>query len=194
VAIIDLIAELRYEYAMWNRRSDGSRCLRRIMAKFTVYDPTISPNSWGSPFTGQELRELTKDEELVRQKIDDGSMALQKANLILEKLDCSVPFRTRVEFIESLAALVSVHGKEVKKVAKGANRPLYKILHTAAAWQRVEWYFNNIRLKYMISPSKHGLLPVGTTSNEALHAEINGWFRQTVAMHQETCQELERYT
>jgi hypothetical protein len=32
----------------------------------------------------------------------------------------------------------------------------------------------------------HALLPSGTASNEALHAEINGWLRQTRQIHQAT--------
>jgi hypothetical protein len=34
--------------------------------------------------------------------------------------------------------------------------------------------------------SEFSLLSAGTTSNEALHAEINSWFRQTQMLHQST--------
>jgi len=155
------------------------------MAKFAVYDNTIPASTWGSAYTGAENRHLTRDEELVRACIDNISMSVHRASRIIDSIDDSKPFTTRVEFIECLAATVALHPLEARKVAKGANRPLFKILHSAAAWQRLEWYFNNIRTRYLISSSRLSLLPTGTTSNESLHAEINGWFRQTVAMHQD---------
>ena len=155
------------------------------MAKFFVHDSEIPTSTWGSAYTGAEYRPVTRDEELVRDCIGNISMSVHGANRIIDNMDDSRPFTTRVEFIECLAAIVALHPQEARKVAKGANRPLFQILHSAAAWQRVEWYFNNIRTRYLISSSRLSLLPTGTTSNEALHAEINGWFRQTVAMHQD---------
>jgi len=48
------------------------------------------------------------------------------------------------------------------------------------------WYFNNLRLRASILPSRLALLPSGTSSNEALHAELNRMFRQVQSMHQAT--------
>ncbi len=60
---------------------------------------------------------------------------------------------------------------------------------------RIEWYFNNTRLRYAVAPCKHSLLPSGTSSNEALHAEINRWFRAVRMMHQATlCLKLQILT
>ncbi len=56
----------------------------------------------------------------------------------------------------------------------------------ATASDRIEWYLNNTRMRYAIAPSKHSLLPSGTSANEALYAEINNWFRQVRMMHQAT--------
>jgi hypothetical protein len=50
----------------------------------------------------------------------------------------------------------------------------------------MEWLFNNIRMRARLPADLQGLLPSGTTSNEALHAEINSWFRQTQRIHQST--------
>jgi hypothetical protein len=54
-----------------------------------------------------------------------------------------------------------------------------EILWCAAAPQRIEWYLNNTRQRHLMRIEQLSLLPAGTTSNEALHAEINNWFRQT---------------
>ena len=45
---------------------------------------------------------------------------------------------------------------------------------------------NNIRLRHNITKSRLSLLPVGTTSNEALHSEINRWFKETQKIHPST--------
>jgi len=166
-----------YEYSTWNKRTEGSRLLRSLMAKFTAYDATINASTWGGAYTAADTRPLNREEELARARIEARSMSVHKARRIADAIDVGQPFITRVEFIEGLAALVALFPQEVQKVAKGANRPVFKILHTAAAWERIEWYLNNTRLRYRISSGKLTLLPCGTTSNESLHAEINGWFK-----------------
>jgi len=50
------------------------------------------------------------------------------------------------------------------------------LARSAAAPDRVEWYFNNLRVMQSTSVKWDALMPQGTTSNEALHAEMNGWF------------------
>ena len=49
-----------------------------------------------------------------------------------------------------------------------------------------KWLMNNLRVRHAIQPSYRWLLPSGTSSNEALHAEINAWSRSTNAMHRST--------
>lgn len=131
-------------------------------------------------------RPLTREEEMYRDQIQQFSMTRARALRIETHLDPNSPFVSRVEFLESLAALVTLYTDEVKKVAKGANRPVFQILHSAAAPARVEWYLNNTRLRYRLDAAKLSLLPSGTASNEALHAELNKWVKQTQCMHQET--------
>jgi hypothetical protein len=41
---------------------------------------------------------------------------------------------------------------------------------------RAEWYMNNLRVLRVVPKAWIPLMPQGTTSNESLHAEINGWF------------------
>ena len=55
------------------------------------------------------------------------------------------------------------------------------LFRSACNETRLEWYFNNLRIRHAMRPTRLALLPSGTGSNEALHAEINGWFRQTQA-------------
>ena len=59
-------------------------------------------------------------------------------------------------------------------------------LRSHCAAERLEWQLNNYRLRSRMQSTKLSLLPSGTSSNEALHAELNNWFRQHVAIHQAT--------
>ena len=98
---------------------------------------------------------------------------------VLDNLEPDVPFFLRTDWIRALAALTSVYRTEVDRVAPGPNRKVFQLLHSAAAAGRSEWYFNNLRMRHLLEPSRLSLLPIGTTSNEALHHEINNWFRET---------------
>jgi hypothetical protein len=61
--------------------------------------------------------------------------------------------------------------EQVQKVAPGPNRKLIDILYTATAASRIEYYLNNTRMRIAMPPARRSLLPTGTASNEALHAE-----------------------
>ena len=106
-------------------------------------------------------------------------MSPREAQSVLDNLEPDVPFFLRTDWIRALAALTSVYRTEVDRVAPGPNRKVFQLLHSAAAAGRSEWYFNNLRMRHLLEPSRLSLLPIGTTSNEALHHEINNWFRET---------------
>ena len=106
-------------------------------------------------------------------------MPLIRAKRVEAALDPNVPFMTRAEFMDSLAALSALYSDDVRRVARSTSRPIWRMLQCAASPSRMEWLFNNIRMRHRLPSHVLTLLPSGTTSNEALHAEINGWFRQT---------------
>ena len=113
-------------------------------------------------------------------------MSITRARKVYNSVNFESPFYTRVEYIECLAALVALFPDEASKIIPGPKKPVYKVLWNAAAVDRVEWMFNNIRVRHSIPISECQLLSSGTASNEALHAEINRWFKQTQMMHQST--------
>jgi len=68
----------------------------------------------------------------------------------------------------------------------GSNREVRQLLWTATVPAKIEWLLNNTRARQSVEPSRLGLLARGTMANEALHAELNGWFRQIQQLHQST--------
>ncbi|CAE8627570.1 unnamed protein product [Polarella glacialis] len=175
-----------YEYSTWRKRTPGSIFLRTIMAKFNKRDNTRIASSWGPFYCGDSTDKLDKAESIMRQKILDRSMSSTRATTIQNALKGNQPWYTRIDYIESLAALVALYPSEVTRIAPGPNKQVYKILWSAAAIDRIEWMFNNMRIRHSMAASECTLLPSGTASNEALHAELNRCFRSTQSIHQST--------
>jgi hypothetical protein len=129
---------------------------------------------------------LESNKHMQSRHITNSSMSVARAQKVVDNLDMATPFLARAEFMECLAALASLYRDDVKKVVRSTNRPLWRMLWCACAPARMEWLFNNCRMRHCIERRMLGLLPSGTTSNEALHAEINSWFRQTQSVHKST--------
>ena len=87
------------------------------------------------------------------------------------------------EFIEGLAALTSLFKHEALRNRKthvrtstGESKCLRTVLWSGASPDRVEWYFNNARIRTRMPIAYVSMLSSGTSSNEALHREANRWF------------------
>lgn len=178
---------MHFEAASSRHRTPGSAMLRRGLAKFSVHtrDFRCEEKPWGEFYSGNVEVRLTAREASLRRQILDHSMGKSKSQRCLEALDGAAPWQCRMDFIEFLAALSSAYKSETaKKTEEG--KAVADLLYLAASGDRVEWLFNNLRMRHLFSKVDNILLPVGTTSNESLHAEINGWFRQTQSLHPTT--------
>ncbi|CAJ1387393.1 unnamed protein product [Effrenium voratum] len=175
-----------WEYSTWKKRTAGSRALRAVLSKLSQRDPARGADAWGEVYHGSSAFELTAAEEVYRDNIRHSSMPIQTARRILKDMDYSTPFAQRLHFIQALAALSAAHADEASKIAPGPNRKVRELLWGAASADRLEWYLNNTRARHCMKSSHHSMLHVGTSSNEALHREINAWFRETQQIHQAT--------
>ncbi|OLP81486.1 hypothetical protein AK812_SmicGene16705 [Symbiodinium microadriaticum] len=102
-----------YEYGFWNKRSPGSKQLRRILKKCISIDADLGQDQWGGFYDGTNARPLSEREIQYREMILDASMDQIEANKLLEGLDTNVPFTERLEFIKCIAALCRRHPAEV---------------------------------------------------------------------------------
>jgi len=57
------------------------------------------------------------------------------------------------------------------------------MLTRAGEAAKAEWLLNFTRQKVQLDDDEAQQLPFGTTTNEALHAELNRWFRGLVRLH-----------
>ncbi|CAE7836609.1 unnamed protein product [Symbiodinium sp. CCMP2592] len=175
-----------YEYGFWNKRSAGSKQLRRILTKCVNVDMELEDYEWNSYYDGTMSRPLNREEEKYRAMILNLSMPHRTANNVLDSLRTDLPFYSRLEFIKCIAALCQRYRTEVERKAAGPNKEIYKILWSSCAPDRLEWLMNNVRARQRIRRSYVKFLPRGTSSNEALHAELNSWSRSTNTMHRST--------
>ena len=64
-----------YEYGFWNKKSSGSKQLRRILHKCIAVDSRLDKNYWQSPYDGKMARPLGDEENKYRDMILDISMS-----------------------------------------------------------------------------------------------------------------------
>lgn len=162
--------------------------LRRFMAKFCGKDSSWPANLWGNFYDGSTLARLSAPEQSLRELITEGTMPLRRARRIIRDAEDLLVWPTRIQFIEALAALARERSKDMGRKVPGTRTTVAKILLGITTADRIEYLLNNSRFRCTLSRSELVLLPSGTTSNEALRAEMNGWFRQVQSMHRSTLQ------
>ena len=84
------------------------------MLKFNQVDVNMGPDSLGPFYHGSEERPLDAEESRLRECIKHGSIRRSRAERILNELDATTPFSSRVEFIECLASLCVLHPEEFR--------------------------------------------------------------------------------
>lgn len=177
---------MTFEYGAFRKRTSASTALRVIMNKFNMVDPDAAARYASNPYRGVNTPEFDQVTETRRGQILTGGMSKAVADKIMKELQGGKPWPSERSFVESLAAFVKTFPEAVDKTIPGPNRTGRQILHTACAPGRLQWYWNNLRARHQLSVQRLQMLPAGTASNEALHAEVRAWFRETQQMHQST--------
>ena len=174
------------EYASARRRTPGSRLLRNIMKKFSARGAHKASSAWGPAYVGDEPPPVTDEEKRMLAHVDERSLPMARARQVVKRISPTMPFNARIQFIEAIAALVVMYPDEMDRVAPGPNRTVARILRSAVEPKRIEWYLNTTRAIHHMPPQHIPLLAVGTTSNEALHAELRLWLERANQFHEAT--------
>ncbi len=112
-------------------------------------------------------------------------MSHQGAKRVLNAIDGATPWYSRLDSMRAPSALAACYPKEVRKTT-ATGKTLKHLLWCAGQPQRAEWYLNATRYRHSVDRRGLQLLASGTTSNEALHAEIGRWFEHSQSMHRAT--------
>ena len=119
----------------------------------------------------------------MREKILDGGMGIFHAKQILDEIDPNEPMSSTAEFIQLILAHVTVFSDEVDVKTHVAGQSARKLLWNETAPDRMEWLFNNTRLRACVNAENLALLPTGSTRNEDFHKEVNTRFGNMPAVH-----------
>ena len=116
----------------------------------------------------------------------EGTMNARRARRVISESEMLETWPTRIQFVEAVAALAADNKKDLSRKIDGTKLTVAKILYNLVAADRLEWLFNNLRFRVGLNDVTKLLLPSGTASNEAQHAELNAIFRQTQQLHRST--------
>ena len=175
-----------YNQAHGRKRTPGQAMLRRIQNKFNKVDDSKALAYWGPPYTGEEEVTHPRAVSTVRARILDGELPVTRARAVLRNLQDELPWYTVIDYVEALAALACVYYDEMNRKTFVKSRTLFHIAWAAASPERTQWYFNNIRHRRAMAKESRSLLGSGTSPNEAIHSEINRWFRNQPELYSTT--------
>ena len=97
-------------------------------------------------------------------------------------VDLQHAFGSRSEFLRCMAAFTSVYADEVVRHTDKDHRVLDHIKHLCSPAQ-LGWLFNGPKFLQRYADKVSIFSSIGTTANEALHAELKEWIRTPSAIH-----------
>ena len=170
---------ITYEMCHFRKKTPGSKQLRVLLNKFNKeFSPGYAPSHVPVAFDGLDSQPLFgAHEEYLRECITSHAMPLHTASDVLANIDPNTAWTSFTDFLEALAALSSVHRKELQRRTHVNGVPLKRLLYNVTGKTRIGWLHNNLALRLLLPRAQRSLLPSGTAANEAVHAEINAWFR-----------------
>jgi hypothetical protein len=152
------------------------RVARTIMGKFSIPDATRKSERF---YTGSPIQPTQKEKDLMSY-ITGQPMRKPDAKRILLKMNPKVAVKSREEFVELVAAVVSIYTDKLD--VKTNSTTLRNILTAACQPPRIEWYLNNVRFRSRLSSDANEWLGTGTTRNENLHALLNAQYSNIVSI------------
>ena len=136
-----------YEQCLGNQKTQGSKWLRLIMAKFAVIDKTSPAATWGPFFTGEGTSSFSQEESIVKEMMVADSLARDRGFNILQRLKADEPWYTVVQFLEAVAAVCAVFPEDMSRT-NGQGTPLRKLLQNLCQPAKVQWLLNDTRFRH----------------------------------------------
>ena len=148
----------------------ANRILKGIARKFgmrlNVQDEPLS-----FIYDGTNCPPTTMEENGVLTSIAEEDADLEWAEAYLDDIDVNTPWPSRVEYMQAINAFMTVYWDECDKESGGSK--ISNQLRNAAHPASCEWLFNFTRYCASLPLAEYKTLASGTSSNEALHGELN---------------------
>ena len=124
---------------------------------------------------------MTETERLWTEHVRRADLSADMAKQIFRAEDPNHPIHTREQFIRLIAAFASYYRKDLFRKVHNSTT-IHNMLCSAVTPARIEMYLNNVRMRTHFTSAENPRLPVGTTSNEALHAQLGMWLHKTTVI------------
>ena len=101
-------AAMKYEQASFERKTAGSKFLRKILRKFSAPHDNCSGSFYSGAefYPGGDAPKVNSSEKAASSLLANRCMPRSEAEELRSKLDPEKPFTSRAEFVRLLAALV----------------------------------------------------------------------------------------
>ena len=170
-----------------NRASKASAFLARIMAKFSL--PWVGgglPDDGAWPWVWQAKAGQCQRCVSLLASLKARDLNLAAVAEAVATIDAPGPWRCRDDYVQALAALATLHSDDMLRRVGKKGKNVRGVLVAACAHHRWGSYRNNAYMRTLVQSG--GILGVGTTANEALHAELRSALRQVYQVHLPTLQ------
>jgi hypothetical protein len=156
-------------------------CLRKVANKWCA----CGSNAWFSTSYFVKHRAAAKPFTATEQKCcTETQFTKQSATNFLNKIDDSVPFKSRLEFLKHMMAIKVSFATQLSRKSGDGKTTLGQILDRATHCDNVEYYANSSRWRAKNDIGREGMAS-GTVGNEAHHADLKTWGRNIIAMRPE---------
>ncbi|CAE6939324.1 unnamed protein product [Symbiodinium sp. CCMP2592] len=120
-----------YEYGFWNKKSSGSKQLRRILNKCVANDPDTDVGHWSTYYDGTTPRPLNCEETRYREMILNFPMIQHEAASQLDGLRLDIPFYDRAVRVKGAVLATTDMGKTAQgAIVMGADRAIVTVTVT----------------------------------------------------------------
>ena len=156
---------MKYEAVPSHHGSAGYRMLRRLVSKSNVSSEVCPDVDALEPFQAGRNRQFKSDEVFFHDHLRRASLPREHTDAAVTSMSGTKVWSALAEWIRALVAVATLYPEEMKNKNSRKGKSRLRLLMAAVTFQRYQWYLNNAR-------------GTGTCGDEALHAKLQGVFRQ----------------
>ena len=175
----------RMESAFGGRTCDPTQFLREVISKCTNWHSDCADHL-GEVYNSADPPGSDLEETELRNDVTEGTMEPAEAEAIVKGLRHIPYLLDRKSFLRHIAALRVYWGDCMGRKLGTSTGTIGELLTRMCSPSRLEWLFNFRRFLATVPTHRRSVVATGTTTNEALHRELNNVFDDVHEMYQST--------
>ena len=175
----------RLESAFGGRSCGPTQFLRQVVSKCTNWHRDCA-DFLGEVYDSADPPPCDLEETELRNDVAEGTMEPAEAEALIKGLSQLHYLPDRKSFVRHVAALRVHWGGCMGRKLGTSHQTIGELLVRICMPSRLEWLFNFRRFLATIPAHRRLVVATGTTTNEALHRELNNVFDGVHEIHQAT--------